>query len=226
MNVTREQALRWGAQGMMAVIVLVGAFAVMQYLKVDEIESSLSRTKSEAQKANQDSAAARKKLQDELKAAGEKVAALGAKQREMDDIKTLLAKIEPQIAPVLEAAGKAGKPDARAAALTGIGLIGQIAHGANHEAALGALDRALAADKSNCVAGLAVNLSGTKKIDVAAECQALLPAPAATADAKPAAAPAAAPAPAATPAAATAPAAAPAAATAAGAGKAAEPAGK
>lgn len=194
MNVTREQGLRWGVQGMMVVLVLVAAFAVTQYMKASELEAAASQAQAESQKASQDMAAARKKLQDDLKAANAKAAALEAKQRESDAIKALLAKIEPQVAPVLEAAGKAGKPDARAAALAGVGLIGQMAHGANHEAALGALDRALAVDKGNCVAGLAVNLSSTKKVDVAADCQALLPAPAAdakpAANAKPAAAPA------------------------------------
>ncbi len=194
MNVTREQGLRWVAQATMVVLVLVAAFAVTQYMKVSELESAASQTQAESQKASQDWATARKKMQDDLKAANAKAAELEAKQRESETMKALLAKIEPQVAPVLEAAGKAGKPDVRAAALAGLGLIGQIAHGANHEAALGALDRALAVDKSNCVAGLAVNLSSTKKVEVGADCQALLPAPAANAnpaaDAKPAAAPA------------------------------------
>jgi hypothetical protein len=194
MNVTREQGLRWAMQGTMVALVLVAAFAVTQYMKVGELESAVSQAQGESQKASQDWATARKKMQDDLKAANAKAAELEAKQRESDTIKALLANIEPQVAPVLEAAGKAGKPDVRAAALAGLGLIGQIAHGANHEAALGALDRALAVDKGNCIAGLAVNLSSTKKVEVAADCQALLPAPAAdvkpAADAKPAAAPA------------------------------------
>ena len=194
MNVTREQGLRWGLQGMMVALVLVAAFAVSQYMNVGELESAASQAQADSQKASRDWATARKMMQDDLKTANAKAAELGGKQRESDTIKALLAKIEPQLAPVLEAAGKAGKPDVRAAALAGLGLIGQIAHGANHEAALGALDRALAVDKSNCVAGLAVNLSSTKKVEVAADCQALLPAPPAdakpAADARPAAAPA------------------------------------
>jgi hypothetical protein len=183
MNFTREQGLRWGIQGMMGAVVLVAAFAVVQYMKVDEIESSLSQARAESVKAGAEAAAARKKLQDELAAANAKVAALEGTQRETDSLKTLLARIEPQVAPVLEAAAKAGKPESRAAALTGIGLIRQIAHGANQDAALGALGRALALDKGNCVAGLAVNLGGAMKVEVAPDCQALLPA----AEAKPAA---------------------------------------
>ena len=216
MNVTREQALRWAAQGMMAILILVAAFAVTQYLKVSELQSSVAAAQAESQKASQDAAAARKKMQDELKAVNARAAQLEGKQRETDNMKALLAKLEPQIARVLEAAGKAGKPDVRAAALAGVGLIGQIAHGANHEAALGALDRALALDKGNCVAGLATNLSSTKKVEVASDCKALLPGPAA----------AAAPKPAADAAADAKPAAAPAAVPTGGAGKAAEPAGK
>lgn len=216
MNITREQGLRWGLQGMMVALVLVAAFAVAQYMKVGEIESSLSQVQAESQKASAEAAAARIKMQDELKAANAKAAELEGKQRETDRFKALLAKIEPEVAPILEAAGKAGKPDVRTAALAGLGLIGQIAHGANHEAALGALDRALALDKGHCVAGLAVNLGSTRKVDVAPDCQALLPGPATTAEAKPAAdaKPAAAPA------------ALPAALPSGGAGKAAEPAGK
>lgn len=186
LNVTREQGLRWAAQGMAVALVLVAAFAVSQYMKVGELESAASRAQADSQKANRDWATASKTMQDDLKAANAKAAELGEKQRESDTIKALLGKIEPQVAPVLEAAGKAGKPDVRAAALAGLGLIGQMAHGANNEAALGALDRALAVDKGNCVAGLAVNLSSTKKVEVAADCQALLPA----ADARPATQPA------------------------------------
>jgi len=214
LNITQDKALRWGAQGAIVLLVLVATFAATLYMKVDELETSSTQARAEASKMSQSAAAASKKLQDELKTANAKLADMDARQRETDIIKVLLAKVEPQVAPVLEAAGKAGKPDVRAAVLTGVGLIGQIAHGANHEAALATLDRALALDKGNCVAALAVNLGGAKKIEVVAECQALVPAPAAAAEAKPAAAPAAA-----------APAVAPAAAPAAAA-KAAEPAAK
>jgi TolA-binding protein len=226
LNVTREQALRWAAQGMMAILVLVAAFAVTQYLKVSELESSASAEKAESQKASQDAAAARKKMQDELKAVNARAAELEGKQRETDNMKALLAKLEPQIAPVLEAAGKAGKPDVRAAALAGVGLIGQITHGANHGAALGALDRALALDKGNCVAGLAANLSSTKKVEVAPDCKALLPGPAAEAAAAPKPAADAKPAVDARPAPEAAAVAKPAAVPTGGAGKAAEPAAK
>jgi hypothetical protein len=101
-----------------------------------------------------------------------------------------MSSIEPQIAPVLEAAGKAGKPNVRAAALTTLGLIGQAAHGASNEDALAVLERAFAIDKTYCPAGLAINLSGTKKLELAPECEAFLP----VVDAKAAAAPAAKPA--------------------------------
>ena len=194
MNVSRETALRWIAQGTTVLFLLVAVYAATLYMKVDEFESSASQARAESDKASQASAAARKKMQDELKAANAKATGLEQKQREADSLKALLAKLEPQLAPLLEAGGKAGKPDARAAALAGIGLIRQIAHGANDDAALGVLVRALAIDKANCIAGLALNLGGNKTIEVAPDCQGLLPAPAAeakpAADAKPAAAPA------------------------------------
>ena len=217
-NVTREQGRRWVAQAMMLALVLVAAYAVTQYMTIGQLESAVSQAQAESQKASQDWATMRKKMQDDLKTANAKVAELEAKQRESDAIRTLVVNIEPQVAPILEAAGKTGKPDVRATALAGLGLIGQIAHDVNHEAALGALDRALALNKGNCVAGLAVNLSSTKKVDVAADCQALLPAPAS--NAKPA--PVANPASDAKPAADTKPATAPA----GDAGKAAQPAAK
>ena len=188
-KVTQEKALRWAAQGLTVLLVLVAAVAVNLYFKIDELEATLSQARAESDKASQAAAAARKKLQDELNAAKTKSAALEASLREADNLKTLLARIEPQLAAVLEAAAsaKTSKPDARAAALTGLGVIGQIARGSNNEAALAALERALGLDKANCVAGLAVNLGGAKKIDVAPDCQALLPSAPAASEAKPAA---------------------------------------
>lgn len=211
MNLTREQALRWFAQGTMVALVLVAAYAVMLYLQIGELETAVSQAQSETQKATQGAAAARKTLQDELAAANAKAATMGAKLRQSDSLKALLARVEPQVAPALEAAAKAGKPEARSSLLAGEGLVGQIVHGADHDASLGVLVRALALDKTNCAAALGINLLGTKTVEVPAGCEGILPAAAA---AKPAAAPAVA-APAATPP--TAPAAAP-------AGKAAEPA--
>jgi ABC-type transporter Mla subunit MlaD len=188
-KLTKEQALRYAAQGLTVLAVLVAAVAVNLYFKLDELEATLSQVRAESDKANQAAATARKKLQDELNAAKATSAALEQRQREADSMKTLLAKMEPQLAALLEgvAGAKASKPEARAAALTSLGVIGQIARGANNEAALAALDRALAVDKANCVAGLAVNLGGARKVDVAPDCQALLPSAPAASEAKPAA---------------------------------------
>ncbi|MBI5909073.1 MAG: hypothetical protein HY848_03845 [Betaproteobacteria bacterium] len=189
-KLTQEKALRWAAQGLTVLLVLVAAVAVILYFKIDELEATLSQARAEADKASQAAAAARKKLQDEFNAAKTKSAALEQRQREADNMKALLAKMEPRLAAVLEAVvnAKTSKPDARAAALTSLGVIGQIARGTNNEAALAALERALGIDKANCVAGLAVNLGGAKKIDVAPDCQALLPGAPAASEAKPAAA--------------------------------------
>lgn len=188
-KVTKEQALRWAAQGLTVLVVLAVAGAVNFYYKVDELEATLSQARADADKASQAAAAARKKLQDELNAAKTKSAALEQQQREADTMKILVVKMEPQLAPVLDAvaSAKTSKPEARAAALTGLGVIGQIVRGTNSEAALAVLERALAIDKTNCVAGLAVNLGGAKKVEVAPDCQALLPAAPAAGEAKPAA---------------------------------------
>lgn len=194
MNVSREKTLQYIAQGAVVLLVVVAVLAVMEFMKVGELESALSQAQASAGKATQDSALARKKLQDELKTLSAKTADLEQKQRQAEAMKTLLAKVEPQVVAALEAAGKAGKPDARAAALIGAGLIGQIANGTAHAPALAALNRALAIDKANCIAGLAINMSGTNKVEVSPDCQSLLPAPAQAAEAKPAADPPAAPA--------------------------------
>ena len=188
-KVTKEQALRWAAQGLTVLVVLAVAGAVNFYYKVDELEATLSQARADADKASQAAAAARKKLQDELNAAKTRSAALEQQQREADTMKILVVNMEPQLAPVLDAvaSAKTSKPEARAAALTGLGVIGQIVRGTNSEAALAVLERALAIDKTNCVAGLAVNLGGAKKVEVAPDCQALLPAAPAASEAKPAA---------------------------------------
>lgn len=188
-NVTREKALRWVAQGLTLLLVLVAAVAVNLYFKIDELDTSLSQARAESDKTNQTAAAERKTLQDEVNAVKAKFTALEQQEHEADKLKTLLAKIEPQLAGVLEAVAnaKASKPEARAAALTSLGVIGQIVHGPNNEVALGTLDRALGIDQANCVAGLAVNLGGAKKIEVVPDCQALLSGAAAASEAKPAA---------------------------------------
>ena len=188
-KLTQEKALRWATQGLTVLVVLVAAVAVNLYFKIDELEATLSQARAESDKASQAAAAARKKLQDELNAAKTKSAALEQRQREADNMKALLAKTEPQLAAVLEAVvnAKTSKPGARAAALTSLGVIGQIARGTNNEAALAALERALGIDKANCVAGLALNLGGAKKVEVAPDCKALLPGAPAASEAKPAA---------------------------------------
>ena len=196
MNVTQDKALRWATQGLTILLVLAAGIAAMLYFKTDDLEASLAQARAETDKSSQASAAARTKLQNEVKAANAKAAELEQKLGQADKMKALLGKVEPQLAVVLEAAGnaKAGKPEARAAALAGLGVIGQITRGAGNEAALALLERALVIDKSNCVAGLAVNLGGAKKIEVTPDCQASVPVAGTAGEAKPAsgAAPAAA----------------------------------
>lgn len=190
-SIPKEKIPGLVAKVSMALLLLVAVYAVSLFMKVGELESANEA----AQKGGQATAASLKSAQDGLTAAKARLADLEKKQVEADSLKALLVSVEPQVTAALEAAGKAGKPEARASALTGLGVIGQLTRGSNNEAALAVLDRAIALDKTSCVAGLAINLGGAKKIDVAAECQSLLPAMAAA----PAAAPAkpAAPAPAA-----------------------------
>src|SRR5512140_2300277 len=129
-NITQDKAWRWAAQGLTVLLVLAVAIAAMLYFKVDELEASALQAKTESDKANQAGSAARKKLQDELNAANAKAAALEQQQNDADKLKQLLAKSEPQIAAAIEAVAgaKNSKPEARAAALAGLGLVAQIAH--------------------------------------------------------------------------------------------------
>lgn len=194
-----EKNTKMLVQGLLVLSLVAIGYAAMQQLKVGEAESATAQ----ARKAAEDATAAAGGLQAKLTAANKRLAELEKKQSDTDKLTILLKSVEPQVQQALEAAAKTAKPQGRAALLAGAGLIGQINHGPNADAAIATLDRALAADKTNCPAGLAINLSATKKVDVAEECQAFLPVAAAPAGAKPAAtAPAAA-----APAAATAPAA-------------------
>ena len=186
MNVSREKAMQWTAQGAIVVLVIVAAIAAIEFMKANDLEATLAQMQASSEKANQDSGMARKKLQDELKAASAKAADLEQKQRYYESMKALLGKVEPQVVTALENSAKAGKPDMRAAALNGVGLIGQLTHGPAHEPALAALNRALTLDKNNCVAGLAINMSGVNKVEVNPDCQSILPQPPAAEAPKPA----------------------------------------
>jgi hypothetical protein len=188
-NIAPEKALRLTALGLTVLLVLAAAAAGMLYFKLDEVETSASRAKAESDQAIQAAAVERKKQHDLIKGAGAMLADLEQRQNDADKLKTLLSRLEPQIAAALETAAgaKAAKPEARAAALAGLGLVGQIVRGSDNEMALATLDRALLIDKANCVAGLAVNLGGVKKIEVTPDCQALLPGAPAAGEIKPAA---------------------------------------
>ena len=195
-----EKNTKMLVQGLLVLSLVAIGYAAMQQLKVGEAESASAQ----ARKSAEDATAAAGGLQAKLTAANTRLADLEKKQREAESLKTLLTSVEPQVQQALEGASRTAKPQGKAALLAGAGLIGQITHGANADTAIATLERALAADKTNCPAALGINLSATKKVDVAEECQAFLPVAAAPAGAKPAAAaPAAAPAaPAAAPAAA------------------------
>jgi len=184
LNMSKDKAQRVMLQVALALFLVAAAFAAMQFMKVGETEARLEQ----AVKSGQETNAALAAAQGKLTAANIRVAELEKKQQAADSLKVLMSSIEPQVAPMLEAAGKAGRPNQRAAALTALGLIGQTAHGLSNEGALSALERAFAIDKTYCPAGLAINLSGTKKLELAPECEAFLPViDAKAADVKPAA---------------------------------------
>jgi hypothetical protein len=208
-NMTREHGLRWTSYGLLLLLVLAGAYAGMLFLELQETKSAVTAARMAADEAS----AAATRAQVQVKEAAARLSEAEQKQRDMEITKVLLAQLEPEVVPVLEAGARTGKPAARAAALAAIGVIGQAVHGVKHEPALNAYDRALVADKDNCAAALGMQLSGEKTLEIAPECAARLPgaasaapagvqAPGPAADAKPgqpAAAVPAAPAPAAAP---------------------------
>jgi len=192
-----EKILRTSLQVALALFVIAAVVAYMQYAKSQEIQAALDLQKQDAANA----AASSKKTADELRAAKTKAADSDRKLADADGAKARLAAVEGQIKSALEAAAgaKGAKPDARGNALAAEGVVMQLVHGAGDADALAVLDKALAADKANCAAVTAINLSGTKKVDVPDSCPALVataPATAATAATPTASSPATAAAPA------------------------------
>lgn len=171
-KIAPEKMLRWALQGALVLVVIVAAYAATLYAKIDELQAAATQEKQSAT----DTAAASRKIGDELRVVKAKLADADRQLADAEELRNALGRVQPQLTAALEAAAKAGKPDARANLLAGAGLIGQFTAGANNEAAVAILDRALALDKGNCATGLAINLSGAKKVDLAADCQ---PAPAA-----------------------------------------------
>lgn len=191
-KVTREKALLWITYALVLIAVLIGAYAATLYLKIDEVEAALLEAKRVGDKA----AAGVTKAGQEAKAAAAKAAEIEKRAAAMERAAALLAKAEPRVSAALEAAARSAKPDVRADLLAGAGLIGLLTSGAKSEAAMKTLERAIQADKSNCLATVALKQSGAT-IEVPEPCQAMMPASPAAAPA--ASAPAPKPAPAAAP---------------------------
>jgi hypothetical protein len=173
--------MRLALVGLVVIVIAVAAVAAMFFLKSSHLEDALAEKEAEAAKIQEAADAAHKQVQQvqgDLKAANDKIAELQLDRAKADRLKMLLSQVEPQLDAWLEAAAqtKGAKPEARAAALTIVGLIGQVNRGANNATALAALDRALSIDKNNCVATLALGASGTRTVRVTPECAALLPA--------------------------------------------------
>lgn len=188
MDFLSDAVKRWATIGLVILLVLVSALAAMMYRKQADLEASLAQMRAEAGKGDATQAASMAKLQDDIKAANGKLAKLEQARLESDKLKALLVAKEPFVNLVLETVGntKGNEANVRVAALTSLAVIRQITRGANNPAALTLLDQALAIDGINCVARLAVNLGGARKVDVAPECAALLPAEAPAAEAMPA----------------------------------------
>lgn len=185
-KIAPEKMLRWGLQGALVLVVIVAAYSATLHSRIDELQGAIEMEK----KATADTAAAGKKISDELRALKTKAAASDARLAEADALKAALTRAQPAVGTALEAAAKAGKPDARANLLAGAGVIAQIAGGAKNEAAVAILDRAMALDKANCAAGLGAQAAG-KPVELAADCQPPAAAAAPAAPAAKAAAPAA-----------------------------------
>lgn len=184
MSIPKEKLV---LQGVLGLLLIAAAYGAWLQMKVGDLESNVQM----ANKTGEDTNTQLKGALAKLAAANTKLMELEKKQKETDSLKTLLASIDQHLYPALEGAAKTAKPNVRANILAGVGLIGQLSHGLNNESAIAALDRAVTSDKTNCPAGIALNMSGAKQLELPAECQAFLP----VAEVKPAApAPAAAPA--------------------------------
>lgn len=173
--------LRLALAGLVVIVIAVAAVAAMFFLKNANLHEAMAEKDAEVAKIQEAADAAQqqvKQVQGDLKAANDKIAELQQERAKADRLRLLLAQVEPQLDAWLEAAAqtKGAKPEARAAALTIVGLIGQVSRGPSNATALAALDRALAMDKTNCVATLALGASGTRTVRVTPECAALLPA--------------------------------------------------
>lgn len=190
MAMNSEKKTKMIVQGLLVLSLVAIGYAAMQQMKVGEAESATAAARKAADDANAAAAGAVARL----RAANDKLAELEKKQKEADSLKALLKSVEPTVQQALETTARTAKPQAKATLLAGAGLIGQMTHGPNTDAALATLERALAADKANCPAALGINLSATKQVEAEPECQAFLPVTAAEAKpAAPAAAPAAKP---------------------------------
>lgn len=186
---TQQNGQRWATLGLAILFLAAAGFAGMQKFRADELDLVLANSRAEAGKQQ----ALMTGLATNIKTLTDKIAALEAQQKDAASLKALVAAAEPQIGATLEAVvnAKTAKPDAKAAALAGMGVVGQAAHGANHEAALALHNRALTLDAGNCAARLGLSLGGVKDVEIPANCSALLPAaapaaPAAEAKAAPA----------------------------------------
>jgi hypothetical protein len=180
-SMTREGALRITSYILLVLVIIAAAWGWMQHTKAEEAQAELDGIK----KVVSDAATASSRTSAQLKTMTSRMTQLEQQGREMDTYKAIFAKIEPEVVPVLEAAGRSGKPATRAAALTTAGIIGQIAHGPDHEPAASAFDRALVIEKENCGAIVAMNMGG-KKVDLPEDCKSMMPAAAAAPSAAPA----------------------------------------
>lgn len=194
MNATAKQdgGQRGAVIGLLIAFLAAGGYATLLHYKSQDQEAALATMRDEAAKTQQATAV----LAGNIKILSEKSAALEQQQKLAAKMATLVAHMEPQLGSILEATAanaKANKPEVRSAALVALGLAGQVAHGAGHEAARSLHERALAIDPANCVGRLALGLGGGNAGEVPPECASLMPDAATVAEAKPAAAPAAPP---------------------------------
>lgn len=183
-NTKQQNGQRWGTLVLVILLLASAGYAAMMTLRANDLDAMLAVSRTEATRQQ----GMLTNLTKDIKGLTGKLAALEQQQKEADTLKALVAAAEPQIGTTLDTVinAKATKPDAKAAALAGMGIVAQAAHGASHEAALALHNRALAADAGNCVARLGLSLGGVKDVEIPPACAALLPATAAG-DTKPAA---------------------------------------
>ena len=167
----REKTMRIMTGVLGAAAAALAAWGVMQTLRVAELEEQSVAAAAEKAKVEADAGKLRVTSVATEKKAKEMEAAVGAaegKLKQADALRAVAARADASIAGALESAAKGAKPP-RAEAWAAAGVARALTAGEVDAAAQALLDKALAVDKANCTARLALAAGG--KGEAPADCK-------------------------------------------------------